>query len=584
MKIERIKVTNFNGKNYALEPGKINPMIDKNGAGKTSLLRAILWGLTGEKTDADETEVLIELDPTFIIERLRHDGKNSCKLNGNKVTEKALNAAIEDKIGISLDAVKMASSEAVLETTKPEELLKALIGYVTEELDVEKIISHLTSPTPEIINKVREVFPKAPETFTLDKLDEVYKTIYDERKGLAAIYKQKDAVFKQLAASTIKPVRPLEKVAAELLEIDVAAKTSADAAKRLKEWEKATAQERARKEEMAKIEATVTELKHKGHPASEIKQQEENRQKAEATKLKLASERATIENNISIFERTLKSLDQPVCPISNKLVCTTDKTGIKAELEKSVSDNKKLIENIKIQEASCNETLEAYMVWKKQVDEDAEKYQTKIKLLERHKTLRENPVNIPEKPVIVDVSTLSSKRTALMAEKQNCENYQKMITLEAELKTEKAAGQILNYLVDALKDKGVVKEAIIRDYLVVFEDVMNKRAETFAPGYQISLSVNGGLRVALKTPGNKEAYDSSTLSSGEKLLVRFLMLDMLNQLTGTNLMFIDNIESLDEEALTHLHDLINNEDFKSLYDHVFIAGVNHPDVAEKFAN
>lgn len=582
MKIEKIVVSNFNGKNFDMTPGDINFMIDKNGAGKTSLLKAILWGLTGEKADV-EGEVLIQLDPEFVIERIRHDGKNGCKLNGNKVTEKALNAAIEDKIGISLDAVKIASSEAVLESTKPEELLKALIGYVTEELDVEKVISHLDSASPEVIKKVREVFPKAPATFTLDALDDIYKNIYGERKVKAAAYKQKEAVYKQLEAVTTKPARTLDKVSAELLEIEVAAKSAADVSKRLKDWEKADAAEKARVSEMKKLEEEAKKLTHKGHPAAEVKLQEENRQKAEEKKLKLTAQRSTIESNISIFERTLKNLDQPVCPISNKLVCTTDKTGIKAELEKSVSDNRKLIDDINKQETNCNETLEAYKIWKKQYDADAEAYQTKLKLTERHKALRENPIIVPEKPVVVDVTAISSKRAALAAEKKNCENYQRMLELTAELKTDRAEGLILNYLVEALKDKGVVKESIIRDYLVVFEDVINKRAEAFAPGYQIKLSVNGGLRIALKTPANKEAYDSSALSSGEKLLVRFLMLDMLNQLTGTNLMFIDNVESLDEDALSHLHDLICSEDFKSLYDHVFIAGVNHPDVVAKLA-
>ena len=91
------------------------------------------------------------------------------------------------------------------------------------------------------------------------------------------------------------------------------------------------------------------------------------------------------------------------------------------------------------------------------------------------------------------------------------------------------------------------------------------------------------LKVALKTPYNKQAYDLSILSGGEKLITRFLMLDMLSQLTGTNLMFIDNIESLDKDALERLADILNGEAFTSLYDHVFVAGVDHPDVMEKFS-
>lgn len=88
--------------------------------------------------------------------------------------------------------------------------------------------------------------------------------------------------------------------------------------------------------------------------------------------------------------------------------------------------------------------------------------------------------------------------------------------------------------------------------------------------------------MSLKTPYNKEPYDSHQLSGGESLILRFLMLDMLNQLTGTHLMFLDNIEVLDDDALTYLVNIITSKEFEDEYDHVFIAGVNHPDVIEKF--
>ena len=584
MRFEKIEIENFNGKDYTLSsPEKIITLINKNGYGKTSILRAILWGLTGEKVDAEDATVRITLDPSFRIERERKSGKNICKLNGNKVTEKALNAAIEDKIGIKIDNVKLASSEAVLESKKPEELLKALIGFVKEKLTVEKVITHLTSSDPKVIEKVREIFPKAPMTFGLDQMEDIYKDLVDERKLKSAQLKSKKEYGKALQAKCRKPLRSLETVEAELLEVQMAEKNASDVMKYMKEWEKAEAQKAATDAEMKKLkDESLKSSKFKGHTAAEQKLQTDQREQAEKKKLQLTSQKATILNNIDIFERTLKSLDQPVCPISKKLICTTDKTEIKGELERSVAENKKIIKDIDAQIKTCDDTLEAYKIWKADFDKDLETYQNYTRLVERLKTLKEHPVTVPEKPKSVDISTVATKKRELIAEKQNCEQYAEMMKLAAEVTKESEDVEVLNYLTSALKDKGEVKEAIIKGYLAIFQNVINDRAKSFHPGYEVVLTVDGGLKIALKTPYNTKPFDSATLSSGERLLVRFLLLDMLNQLTGTNLMFIDNVESLDEDALKSLKALITTPEFNDQYDHIFIAGVNHEDVEAMF--
>lgn len=47
MKIKRIRTQNYRGKNFDLEPAKINLFFAKNGTGKTSLCDAVRYGLRG---------------------------------------------------------------------------------------------------------------------------------------------------------------------------------------------------------------------------------------------------------------------------------------------------------------------------------------------------------------------------------------------------------------------------------------------------------------------------------------------------------------------------------------------------------
>lgn len=583
MRIEKV-ITNINGKKTSVEPKKVNIFLDKNGAGKTSFLRATLWGLTGEKIGTEDAEVMVQLDPSFKIGRIRKDGKNACFLNGNKVTEKALNAALEERFEtekLNVDMIKLAASEAVLEATKPEELLKALLDFVPEELNVEKIIDNLTSTDEKVIEKVREIFPVMPTTFSINDLQEVYKNLYDERRLLSADYKQKVGYYKQLEMNTRKPTRGLEEISEELVAMQVAERNAADILKRKQQWMNADNAEKKRLQEMETLKTAAMAITFKGHTAEEQKEREENRAKTEADIVKLASQKATVKSNIEIFEKTLKSLDQPVCPISNKLVCTTDKTGIKAELEKSVSDNQKLLEDIVKKEEACKAALDNYKIWKEQRDKDLENYQKKLQIMERYKALQEHPVLVPEKPEDMPAASSTNKVASLKAEKTNCENFMQMQKLLVDIREEESKIKVLDYLVNAFKDKGEVKEKIINNFLDIFEATINERAALFCPGYSVELSASAGFKVALKTPYNDKAYDISTLSGGERLITRFLLLDMLNALTGTNIMFIDNVEALDVNALTYLSNILKNDTFRDAYDHVFIAGVNHPDVCNK---
>ena len=58
--------------------------------------------------------------------------------------------------------------------------------------------------------------------------------------------------------------------------------------------------------------------------------------------------------------------------------------------------------------------------------------------------------------------------------------------------------------------------------------------------------------------------------------------DLLNQLSNSRLLFLDNVEALDAGALGNLRRMMEQPDFLDSYDHIFICGVNHIDVQKAF--
>lgn len=141
---------------------------------------------------------------------------------------------------------------------------------------------------------------------------------------------------------------------------------------------------------------------------------------------------------------------------------------------------------------------------------------------------------------------------------------------------------VYSSLIDAFDDKGPIKTGIIDYYVKEFERVCNTYSAK-AEGFEISFVPENGVKVYAKTPAAAEPVYYTGLSSGEKIFVSFLVLDMLNQLTGMRIAFIDNLEQLDRRSLEYAHSILTSEEFLESYDHIFVCGVDNQDITDVFA-
>lgn len=70
------------------------------------------------------------------------------------------------------------------------------------------------------------------------------------------------------------------------------------------------------------------------------------------------------------------------------------------------------------------------------------------------------------------------------------------------------------------------------------------------------------------------------VSTGEFVFVAFTLMSLISQITGTRLLVLDNLDSLDNDNLKTLIDLLQNE---KQYENVFVAAVNHDDTCATIA-
>lgn len=583
MRIKYVKVDSFRGKNFDFAPDKINLFLKPNGSGKTSLLDALRFGIAALKPEDNlkNTSVTLTLADGYEFTRELTEKNAVYKANGVKSTCEQVNATIKELTGVDVRTLKITSSAEVLMNMRPTDFLKLLIDYIPEELDIEKLLIYFGQIDPEMEKELRDNFPKAPEVFGIDKINEVYTKFYDARRDQKAVLQNKVAVMNSLRVTD--PKRSMEEVEADLLNIKAGSRDAVESKKKLAEYEAAVKKRRQQDIRIEKIKQRMKEVTDKVPTDDMLRIIETKREAAEKEKSERNYELATVNHNIALFQNTLQTLEQPVCPISKKLVCTTDKTQIKKELQEALQNNQMIKKRIADRIAKAEHLIKRCIENRRIYDELKHKYAEYQKLQAELKIYTENMCEVPEKPLEAMSSLEADERyKALVAEKTNLENIAKRKELADEIAALTKQVEVYTSLVNALGDKGKVKSGIIDYYICTFEESCNARAKTFAEGYQIKFESGNGVEIKVKTPMNDDYYSIKSLSNGEKIIAVIIITDLLNQLSNAGILFIDNVEALDEQALSGLKELIETPEFADQYDHIFICGVNHDDVVNTF--
>lgn len=589
MKLSHIQIENFRGKHYDFTPQRLNLFFDRNGAGKTSLCDAIRYGLTGmmPPNKVRNASVSIELEDGMIIQRAIGAKGSVQKLNGKRVTRDALDKTIADVIGMPADNkndplknLKIASSAEILMALNSGDLLKALMQYIPEELEFDTVMSYFPNANEEIRKECETAFPKAPETFGIEKLQEAYAYFFEKRKSLNASIREKES-----AARTLRPTDPqrtIQEIEEEMTQLLLSEKNQEDAAKRQKEFMAALEQRKRQEGTIKRLRALVEHEPEKPKEGMET-QLDQIREAAERERNEKSSAAATAQANVEFFRKVLAQLDSPVCVISKSLVCTTDKTGVRTEMEGLLKENEELLKTLNLAISTAEKRISRCIESRKQQEERRKQYEIYTRQKSELEIFEKNLVTVPEAPAkLINLNDLPVKKRKLAEEKKNAEDFAKKQKLLNEIRNDKKQSDLYTQIIRALADNGEVKSGIIQYYLKMFEATCNERAENIAPGYAFRFLPDDGVKIYVKTPRNTNGYLIEALSRGEKIVATFVLADMINQLSGAKILFVDNIEALDDTWMPAFKNLVCSEQFLAGYDHVFICGVNNKDVLETF--
>lgn len=587
MKIKNVTMTGFMGiKNtVTVETPHIVALVGRNGIGKTTLMSAIRFVLTGAEPAGDiinkeNITALVEItlikdDGSLItFSRLRdRNNPSQFMVDHKKTTQKALNEQIVAVTGIPIDKIEILNSADILAAMKPQEFGSLILGYIPEKLKLEKVIDFMPVMTPGIMDIMDANLPS--DGIDLTVLDEFDAMCRSTRKELKSDLAAKQLMLKEHTQE--KPEENKADIERRLKELDTLESEFKVYQAKLEAYEREV-------ESRNKIKANIKAMQEEadGISVSRPDPVKESELKDKETKIResITNQMASltgIKTALGTLKETVESLDKAFCPISPLITCGQDKSAAKQEILDTIAATEESERLLETEIQKLRDELEKIASEQVKMQEEQKQYQKKMILLRQIKQSEEAVATTPIKPAPVEKVDVADERFKLNQTLKLISEYEagQMLVTQISALTE----ELNDYeaLVKAMSEKGPVRNGIVNAYLGIFESICNERSQKIRPEISFSFESDNGVVVRMKgEKGAWETYDE--LSGGERAYMIYVIMDMLNQLIGTRLLLLDELSVMDQDVFKAFVDMVLN--YSADYDHIILSAVDHKDTLE----
>ena len=611
MRIKSISIENFRGiQRFEHEfKNKVTVITGKCGKGKSSFLDAVRFPLTNilpenPVKDGYMTAKVKEVcenedgDSIVIEKEIERPSKVSTLISGRKVGTSVTKKFIESETDVNSELIKMTTSSEILANLKPSDFASIFLTESVERKTLEdllEICNKQETPErlkiqindgvfnnknlpPDAIKYFNEFF--LDKEFSLETISKAFEEAKNKRREVNAICKSLEKDAKDFVSMTeIKEDEgKLNKKLEELIGFEKnndsyyervknynsAVKLKNETEKRIVSCDLEIQTNKSVEPNMKDLETLENELKNKTKEVSNL----------------MAVKKTLVDSKLRT-EKTISELDKPVCPISAKICCTTDKSPFKKELLESISDIENSIklsdENIAKSQNEINELNSKIKIFY----ENRENWNKKMNFINEKERLSKMKIEIPEKPEEISITSYSAEKANVIAELNKIKKYKEMQKKYNDFWKNKREYNVLNFIVKSLDIKGPVVSDFIRTLVEPIEDVCNERATVLKTGMKVKLLVKDGLTMLFQLGELKPFLPYTSLSAGEKILAIVLMTDLVNLFSGSGFLIIDDTDHLDEDSFEVLLKFVTDKDIQEQYDNIIISSVNHSDIVNK---
>lgn len=586
MFVKTINTFNFQGLKglQSFELDKITALAQPNGSGKTSLINALRFGLTGNSPKGNminigeqsaAVKLILENGSNFSRQVFATKGKSAKYYISDKPTNATeLSRFISSEMGgVDKKVAKFVSSGELLTSMTSQEFGELLLSYLPETMTAETVISHYPSANEEQKKIIREYF--LDKEFEISELKEFQKFIKGRRDRINEAISNCRGALNLLGDTAPKFTKEEleEKIAVKTKERDDLLAIQAN----LNNYNQLLRQEQFRQQELERLDKELANLNGVAHTEEELRLANEL---VTTTRTSAMQTRGAIEALVSAkqdLDTAIENISKPICPLSDKIVCTVDKRPVTKELEEK---RDKLIEDYKTQRSFYEQTLANIKEYENRYAQMAFKNQQFILMQEKQQEkerLLAQKIEIPEKPEETNsLERITQELQYLQSQMPIVENYSKKDTYLNNI--EKLTKKLEDYqaLYVAFSPKGEVKEKITSYYLEEFAEPCNEKAGKLFPGMKLKFITQDGVKVLTDPNGSGEYLEFNSLSGGEQASVMFLLVSMLSSLSGMGIIILDELSVLDDNTFENLIRILKEN--SNEYDMCLIALVDHADM------
>lgn len=589
MFIKKITIKNLGGiRDLEYTPEKkIATLCQRNGVGKTSFLEAVRFLLTGNNgrdlfrngTEGGFIEAVFN-NGDVILRGLDKNAKNYVKINGKNSTIGNMNEFVKNLYHCNTDEISVTSSADIFANMGADKFNQFVMMHLPDKLTRDKLISFAKGSSQKAIEEIEK---NTPDTeFGTALINKMYTVFYEKRKAANSEVNKYTSIVQESKPPV--PVMELGEIEEKQKKVLLEIGQYTEKKNSINLYERILNQKKTAEQKKADLKARIKKFDGMTEPTQEIKDRIIADEKA--VRSEIESNQTTIsvlKNNIDFFEKSLKRLDKKGCPLSDKLQCTVDKTPLQKEMKDQIVKNKRQLNDLSSKEPDLIKRLNTVL-------KNKETYEKAVLLWERKKMLEKElkeiaPVDLPERPAAFDQKAydqLLESNKMLQAEKQKVIKYEEYKHNKKHLNDATEEYTLYSELTAMFSTKGMISVNIVQYYLGIFEKICNNAFSSIGKNVKIKFVQNKGLHIYVKFSEQKSYTPYHVLSSGEKTLVSFVLLDMCNQLTGFDMLLIDNLDNLDRENIKVVIDLLKT-DYVNKYSHIFISSVDHDEIVESFS-
>ena len=587
--IDRISLAGFRGteKRVDIEIAPYTVFAGKNASGKSTVLhalRAAMFGAVPENcinTSSKVAGAAVHFDDGTEITTQIDDKKVTHRLNGKVLTKKDCAEVRGKAMKLSPDIAEILFRDGqYCLDLKPEEFSKLIGNVLPKGATVDDLLAGL-KVSPEEEKLFRANYSGTDVDFSvIAALYKVFSGMFTElNKKIEAGEKTSEVLYSSVSKI---PVEHLKKRQDQLIA----------ALKECQDYENALRQYEVDRERYEKRSAEIKELR--GKLASKPEAVTANDIDAAIRRVNKINEQLTEEakliavltENVATSQEILGRLSSSVCPVSREIVCTTDKNSARPGLEKTISDNQKMLESRQHRQEVLKASLEAS---ERQVQELRAKEKEGlefVRLEERLRQLTEAKVEIPTKPEAKtgNEEELRAELKKVSEEISNAGRAEEARKLREDIKLVRAERDVVESLRKRLAPKGEAYNYILEKVCGLLNKQMNTTAADLSCGSEYEFRITEtGMTLYGKKTGAPEMIPVKDMSTGERFLSHLILTTLINKIVGLNFVILDNIDCLDADNLARILNLITSSEYASRFANVILSGVNHTDTMEEIS-